>query len=52
MREKKSSIAPEVEHLLAAVNAVKRGLIPEKAQIPLPDVPPEELEETSEGDKD
>lgn len=36
-RERKTSIAPEVEHLLAAVRAVKEGLIPERKTLPSPD---------------
>lgn len=44
-------IAPEVEHLLAAVKAVKRGLIPEKATYPLPDEE-EQLADVEEENKE
>jgi hypothetical protein len=37
VRERYKSISPEVEHLLAAVKAVKRGLLPEKSKLPLPE---------------
>jgi hypothetical protein len=46
MNEPNKSIAPEVEHLLAAVKAVKRGLIPEKSTVPQHE--PDEIDQEQE----
>jgi hypothetical protein len=54
MREAKTSIAPEVQHLLAAVKAVKRGLVPELSKLPpIPDTEVDiEESQSDEGEKD